>query len=194
MSETEPATADRLKQAAYELFFERSFADVTVAEIADRAGVSRRTFFRHFDTKEDVVFTASAEVSVEIMNAVRFATDGMQPIEYARAASNHLAKIFQDTREFHRQRHVMIAGSSVLRERQLLLEMEWSKVAARTMVERGIPRVDAQLAASIGLTAFQYAYEEWLTDHEPTTLLQRNVDALENIARMVSGVAVYTTA
>lgn len=185
MGDAEPGTADRLKLAAFELFVARGFADVTVTEIAERAGVSRRTFFRHYATKEDVIFAATPGFAVEMMNAVRYAPDGLEPIAYAMAGTNRLAQIFEPNRDVHRQRGLVIAGSTMLRERQLLLELEWSHEVARIMVERGIPAVDAQLASGVGLTAFQHAYDSWLADHERTSLVQRNAEALERIADVV---------
>ncbi len=186
--DTEPGNADRLKLAALELFVARGFADVTVTEIAERAGVSRRTFFRHYATKEDVIFAATPGFAVEMMNAVRYAPDGLQPIAYAMAGTNRLAQIFEPNRDVHRQRGLVIAGSTMLRERQLLLELEWSHEVARIMVERGIVAVDAQLASGVALAAFQHAYDSWLSDRRRTTLLERNVDAIERIAHVVAGV------
>ena len=189
MSDPEPITADRLKQAAFELFVARGFADVTVAEIAERAGVSRRTFFRHYATKEDVIFETTPGFALEMMNAVRYAPDGLEPIAYAIAGTNRLARIFEPNREAHRQRGLVIARSSLLRERQLLLELEWRREAARIMAERGIPAADAELAAGVGFAAFRHAYESWISDRKRVTLIERNADALERIARISSGLA-----
>ena len=79
MGRWEPDARGRLMQAALELYGERGFEQTTVAEIAQRAGLTERTFFRHFADKREVLF--SGEVDDLVLSALADARPSAAPID-----------------------------------------------------------------------------------------------------------------
>ena len=65
-----PNARSRLEKAALELYSERGFQQVTVAEIAQRAGLTERTFFRHFADKREVLFPADGQLQELLLSAL----------------------------------------------------------------------------------------------------------------------------
>src|SRR5215471_3367257 len=86
MGRWEPNARGRLEQAALELYVERGFAQTTVAEIAERAGLTERTFFRHFADKREVLFAGADNLQEFLVSAVAGAPDSVPPIEAVAAA------------------------------------------------------------------------------------------------------------
>src|SRR2546429_9424045 len=86
MSRWEPNARGRLEQAAMELYGERGFDETTVAEIAARAGLTERTFFRHFVDKREVLFGGGDELRELLVSTVAGAADSAAPIEAVAAA------------------------------------------------------------------------------------------------------------
>ncbi len=86
MSRWEPNARGRLEQAALELYVERGFEQTTVAEIAERAGLTERTFFRHFADKREVLFAGAGTLRELLVSAVAGAPASAAPIEAVAAA------------------------------------------------------------------------------------------------------------
>src|SRR5258706_12696016 len=107
MARWEPNAHDRLQQAALDLYGERGFEQTTVAEIAKRAGLTERTFFRHFADKREVLFGGSEVLKERIVNAVADAPDSSAPIEVVAAGLDAAADVLQD-RDYSRQRQAII--------------------------------------------------------------------------------------
>ena len=80
----EPNAQGRLEQAAFELFLERGFEQVTVAEIAERAGLTERTFFRYFTDKREVFFAGASRRRDLMVSAVASSPQSAPPIAAAR--------------------------------------------------------------------------------------------------------------
>src|SRR6185312_8615863 len=80
MSRWEPNARGRLEQAALDLYGERGFEQTTVAEIAERAGLTERTFFRYFADKREVLFGGSDEVRDALVEAVAAAPEPASPL------------------------------------------------------------------------------------------------------------------
>src|SRR6478672_1568172 len=104
MARWEPDSRDRLRQAALELYGERGFDHTTVAEIAKRAGLTERTFFRHFADKREVLFWGAATLQEHLVNAVAGAPDSAAPIDAIAAAIEVAGVLLQERREGARQR------------------------------------------------------------------------------------------
>src|SRR5580704_11732687 len=81
MSRWEPNSRGRLQEAALALYTERGFDQTTAAEIAARAGLTERTFFRHFADKREVLFGGSALLQERIVSGVAGAPAGCTPLE-----------------------------------------------------------------------------------------------------------------
>jgi len=172
----------RLKTSAFELFATQGFADVTVAQIAERAGVTKRTFFRHFDTKEDVLFTDAPAFLAELVQAMRATPPGASAREMMMAAVGRLGQIFEADRDLHRQRAGVIRTDPTLRERELLTDQQWSEALAAELVQRGTPHLDARVLAATVTTSFRIVYDDWTKDRSRTGLARRVVGALDRLA------------
>jgi AcrR family transcriptional regulator len=154
----------RLQQAALELYRERGFDQTTTAEIAARAGVNERTFFRHFPDKREVLFDGEADLRAALTQAVAEAPDGLQPLEVLLWAFRKAARILEDNRPFSEPRLEVIAATPALRERELAKHASLIAAVAEALRQRAVPERLARLAAQTGWAAFHHAAEAWIAD------------------------------
>lgn len=154
----------RLQQAALELYRERGFDQTTTAEIAARAGVNERTFFRHFPDKREVLFDGEADLREALTLAVAEAPDGLQPFEILLLAFSKAARILEDNRPFSEPRLEVIAATPALRERDLAKAALISDALAQALRRRGVPGRLAALAAQTGWATFHQAAQAWIDD------------------------------
>ncbi|MGP0027439.1 MAG: TetR family transcriptional regulator [Streptosporangiaceae bacterium] len=159
----EPNARGRLEKAALELYVERGFDQTTVAEIAERAGLTERTFFRHFADKREVLFDGAGQLQELLVNAVADAPDSVAPIDAVAAALQATGAIFDQRRALVRQRQTVIAANSELRERELIKLATLSAAIAGTLRERGVKDPAASLTAEAGIAVFKIAFERWIT-------------------------------
>ena len=120
MARWQPDSRGRLEQAALALYGERGFENTTVAEIAERAGLTERTFFRHFADKREVLFGGAVMLQELLVSAAAAAPDSAAPIDAVAAALDAVGALLQERRDFARQRHAVIAANAELRERELI--------------------------------------------------------------------------
>ena len=120
MPRWEPDAQGRLQQAAMTLFLERGYAAVTVAEIADRAGLTKRTFFNHFPDKREVLFAGAQDFEAGIVKHLTEAPDDLAPIDAAIAALTHSSLELAQYSDYARIRRDLIASSPELQERDLI--------------------------------------------------------------------------
>lgn len=182
----EPGTADRLRAAALCLFTERGYHATTVDHIAARAGVTQRTFFRHFADKEEVLFDADAEMEDILVSAARgrVARGGASALEVARVAMHALAVSFDGERESHRARAHVLAQDAALQGRQFVKQERWAVALRATLVGGGVPAGEAAVAVEVASAALRLAYAQWVTvptRHRLVTMLsarEADVDLL----------------
>src|SRR5215813_12550341 len=115
----EPDSRGRLEQAAMALYSEQGFEKTTVAEIAERAGVTERTFFRHFTDKREVLFSGAGEFQELIVGSVANAPNSLTPIDAAAEGLLAAGALLQGREEFARQRAKVVAANAELLEREL---------------------------------------------------------------------------
>src|SRR5580658_8048839 len=115
----EPNARGRLEQAAMELYSERGFEQTTVAEIAERAGLTERTFFRHFVDKREVLFWGAAALQDLLVKAVAEAPESASAIDIIGGAIEVAGGVLQERREFARERQHIILANPELQEREL---------------------------------------------------------------------------
>src|SRR5579875_1191347 len=121
MSRWQPDAAGRLQQAAFELYAERGYEQTTVAEIADRAGLTERTFFRHFADKREVLFSGSDQLEKLIVDALDAAPSSATPMEAIASGLAAASAIFVSSRRpYSRQRQSVIDTNPELQERELV--------------------------------------------------------------------------
>ena len=182
----EPNPRGRLEQAALELYHQRGFESTTVAEIAERAGLTERTFFRHFADKREVLFSGAGALQELLVSNDDEAPAGLPPIEAIAAALGEVATdVFEPRRELARQRQAIIAANAELQERELIKLASLASAVAGALRGRGVSEPAASLAAEAGIAAFKIAFERWVSETSERTLsqlIQESVDELKLVA------------
>jgi AcrR family transcriptional regulator len=163
MARWEPDAAGRLREAALQLFVDQGYEQTTVAEIAERAGVTSRTFFRHFTDKREVLFGGSELLEQGMVAAVAGASAGASPLDLVAAALDAAAELIGRDHAFSRRRQVVITANPELHERELIKMARLADALARALVERGIPADEARIAAETGTTVFRIGFERWVS-------------------------------
>jgi len=161
MARWEPDSRGRLEQAALALYGERGFEATTVAEIAERAGLTERTFFRHFADKREVLFGGAAMLQELLVSGVAGAPDAAAPIEAVLTALEAAGALLQERRAYARQRQMIIAASAELRERELIKLALLASALADALRRRGVSDPAASLTAEAGIAVFRVAFERW---------------------------------
>lgn len=164
MGRWEPDARGRLMKAAFELFIERGFDQVTVTEIAGRAGLTERTFFRHFADKPEVLFAGQAVLQERVLTAIADAPDVAAPLDVVAAAFEAASAMFHDNPEFARRRQAVIAANAGLRERELTKLATLAGAIAEALRARGVREPAASLAAEAGIAVFKTAFGQWISD------------------------------
>ncbi|GGU43302.1 TetR family transcriptional regulator [Lentzea flava] len=147
-----------------ELYQERGFDQTTAAEIAARAGVNERTFFRHFPDKREVLFDGEADVRAALMRSVAEAPDGLEPFDVLLYAFRKSARNLENNRSFSEPRWKVIAVTPALRERELAKHAWLTEAAAEALRQRRVGDGLAALASRTGWATFQHAVQAWIDD------------------------------
>jgi AcrR family transcriptional regulator len=177
MSRWEPNARGRLELAALQLYVERGFEQTTVADIAARAGLTERTFFRHFADKREVLFGGAGVLQELMVSALASAPASAAPIDAVAVALDAAARLLQERGPYARQRQTVIAANAELQERELIKFAALSAALADTLRQRGVREPAASLAAEAGLAVFKIAFERWV-DVDPA-----NQPALVHVIR-----------
>ncbi len=147
-----------------ELYAEQGYERTTVAEIADRAGVTARTFFRHYADKREVLFDGSPELVRRMAEALAAAPPDATPMAAVTAGVLAAADVFADRREQSRRRLEIIAGAPELRERELIKMASLAAAFTEALRARGVAPAVASLAAEAGVAVFRVSFERWVTE------------------------------
>jgi AcrR family transcriptional regulator len=170
MARWEPDARGRLEQAALDLFGEHGFESTTVAEIAGRAGLTERTFFRHYADKREVLFWGQGALGELLVAEVGAAPPSAAPIDVVIAAVTAAGASLEPRRSIAARRHAVISANPELRERELIKLASLSAILATALRDRGVDDHTASLTAEIGITVFKVAYERWVGERGRTTL------------------------
>lgn len=158
-----PDARGRLAKAAMELYAKRGYDQTTVAEIADRAGLTERTFFRHFADKREVLFAGSNDLRDLLVNAVAGTPSSAAPIEAVATGLLAAGAAFnEERRDYSRRRQSIIAANAELRERELIKLAALASAIAETLRRRGVADPAATLTAEAGIAVFRVAFERWV--------------------------------
>jgi AcrR family transcriptional regulator len=147
-----------------ELYQERGFDQTTAAEIAARAGVNGRTFFRHFPDKREVLFDGEADLRAALMRAVVEAPENLGPFDALLCAFRKSARNLEKNRPFSEPRWKVIAATPALRERELAKHAWLTDAVAEALRQRGVSAEMADLGARTGWAAYQHAVQAWVDD------------------------------
>ncbi len=184
-----PDAAGRLMSAAVALFEEQGYDATTVAEIAARAGLTRRTFFRYFADKREVLFSGSSELQSRWTDAVAAAPSDAAPLAAVAAGFGPVGEIFEQRHAFARVRARIVEANPELRERELIKLQTLAGGIAQALRDRGVSDSAATLAAEAGVTVFHVAFARWVTHDDPAALRALMDASLEEL-RDVTAAAV----
>lgn len=164
MARWAPDTRDRLRAAALALFVERGFDATTVTDIVERAGVTRRTFFRHFGDKREVFF-AGDEIPRLAASMLAATPADLSPFAVAWTGFLTLAtERFEPRRTEIVAARRLIAAEPALRERDLQKQADLREVLIEGYRDRGVDALRARVVAGVAVELWQTALEQWATD------------------------------
>jgi AcrR family transcriptional regulator len=186
----EPGARNRLQTAALELYATKGFDETTVVEIAEAAGLTERTFFRHFADKREVIFGGQELFLQGFLDGVASAAEDAAPIEVVTSAVIAASSFFADDRlAFSRQRAAVIAANPNLQERELLKMATLATAIAGALRARGVPELAATLAAESGVTVFRMAFERWIAPGSKRSLTDLEREIFAELAAMTRSAA-----
>lgn len=160
--------SERLQEAALGLFSTRGYDGTTVAEIAAAAGVTERTFFRHYADKREVLFVAQTEFERAFLSALP--ETGDDPMRLIAVVLDGAAELFpEERRPWSRARQAVITTNVALQERELLKLSALAVSLTTALTARGIDPTSAALAAESGVTVFRTAFTAWVAEGEERT-------------------------
>jgi AcrR family transcriptional regulator len=187
MSRWKPDAAGRLIVAAITLFAEQGYQATTVAEIAERAGLTQRTFFRYFSDKREVLFNGAEELSHLWLEAVAAAPPEASPLAVVAAGLDPVAELFSERHPFARIRAAIIEANPELKERELIKLQTLAGAIGAALIERGVAASAATLAAQAGVTVFQVAFASWVLQDDPTAFRRLMDESLEELRSVTAG-------
>ncbi|MFE3544370.1 TetR/AcrR family transcriptional regulator [Nocardia sp. NPDC059177] len=187
MSRWKPDARGRLERAALELYNDKGFEATTVAEIAARAGLTDRTFYRHFADKREVLFLANPLVDI-LADATATAPSSLAPLGVIAHALTEAAPVFDERADLARQRQAVVAANPELQERELAKLATLAATLAHALRARGLETATAALAAEIGIAAFKVAFENWIDDPDRRSLAEHVRETLDTVGRLTTSV------
>ena len=170
-----------------ELYLERGFDQATVADIAERAGLTERTFFRHFADKREVLFGGQDVLHELTTKAIAEAPDSAAPIDVMESALIAVCDMIGQDLEFSRQRQSVIDANAALRERELIKLASLAETSAGALRARGIREPAASLTAEAGIAAFKIGFTRWVTSDRNYTLVESALEALGELKTVTAG-------
>jgi AcrR family transcriptional regulator len=151
-----------LVRAALDLFTEQGYDNTTVAQIAERAGLTKTTFFRHFPDKREVLFAGQDMHSRLLADGIAAAPSSATPLEAVAAALDAATATFTpDQRGFGPRLQAVIAGNAELQEREAFKHAGLAAAMTGALQKRDVPDPAASLAAELGVRAFYLAFARW---------------------------------
>jgi AcrR family transcriptional regulator len=187
MSRWKPDAAGRLMTAAITLFAEQGYQATTVVEIAERAGLTQRTFFRYFSDKREVLFSGSEELGRLWLEAVAAAPAEATPLAVVAAGLDPVAEMFVERHDFARIRAAIIEANPELKERELIKLQTLAGAIEGALIGRGVPASAATLAAQAGMTVFHVAFANWIRQDDPSAFRRLMDESLEELRSVAAG-------
>ena len=187
MGRWEPNARGRLAEAALELYVVRGFENTTVAEIAERAGLTERTFFRHFADKREVLFAGSSDLVDLLAEHVASASPTATPIDAVTAALQAAGAVLQERGDWAQRRQQVIVANAELRERELIKMALLASTMADALRARGVADPAASLTAEAGVAAFRVAFERWVSRPTKKHLPRLIAESMEQLRAVTAG-------
>jgi AcrR family transcriptional regulator len=194
MGRWKPDAQGRLSTAAIELFAEQGYDATTVAEIAERAGLTKRTFFRYFTDKREVLFFGAEELDRIWVAALAATPANGSPLAAVIAAFDPVAELFEERLPSARLRAGIITANPELQERQLIKLQRLAGSITAALTERGAPLNTAILAAQTGLSVFHVAFARWVAQDDPAALRRLIDESLDELREVITAEPAATVA
>ncbi len=170
MARWEPGARQRIVLAALDLFTEQGYDATTVAQIAERAGITKSTYFRHFPDKRELLAAGQETLSRLLAEGIAEAPAGASPLEaVASGLERASSEMGQMNRELGPRIEAAVAASAELQERAVLKSVGLAAAASDALVARGVPDPVAHLAAELGVLAFKRGFAEWAESERDAT-------------------------
>jgi AcrR family transcriptional regulator len=187
MGRWEPDSRGRLQEAALALFGERGFDQTTAAEIAARAGLTERTFFRHFADKREVLFGGATLLEERILAGVVGAPPADGPLDAVSRGLDAAAVMLGDSRrDLACQRQAVINANPELRERELAKLAHYAAAITTALRARGVSEQQANLAAETGMTVLRLAMRRWASGDDDRDLAAIMRDSVADLRALVA--------
>jgi AcrR family transcriptional regulator len=162
MARWQPETTQRLVVAAVDLFTEQGYDATSVAQIAERAGVTKSTFFRHFSDKRELLVAGQETLSRLLAEGIAEAPADAGPLESVAAGLERASGAMGPAnRELGPRLKAAVAASTELQERDALKSVGLAAAMTAALTARGVPDPTAHLAAELGVLAFKRGYAQW---------------------------------
>lgn len=168
MARWKPGARERLVVAAVDLFAEQGYDATTVAQIAERAGVTKSTLFRYFPDKREILVAGQETLSELLSEGIAAAPADASPLQAVAAGLERVSEAMgQMNRDLGPRMKAAITASSELQERDALKSVGLAAAMTAALLARGVPDPTAQLAAELGVLAFKRGYTRWsIEDHD----------------------------
>ena len=162
MARWQPGARERVVAAAVDLFAEQGYDATTVAQIAERAGITKSTFFRYFPDKRELLAAGQETLSRLLVEGIEEAPEGASPLEAVAAGLERASSAMGPmNRELGPRLKAAIAASAELQERDALKSVGLAAAMTTALVARGVPDPTAHLAGELGVLAFKRGFAEW---------------------------------
>jgi AcrR family transcriptional regulator len=182
MARWEPGARERLVVAAVDLFTEQGYDATTVAQIAERAGVTKSTFFRYFPDKRELLAAGQQTLRQLLTEGIAEAPETATPLEAVAAGLERASSAMgQMNRELAPRLKAAVAANVELQERDALKRVGLAAAMADALLARGVPDPIAHLAAELGVLAFKQGYTQWLQADDDATLAPYTLTALQDL-------------
>jgi AcrR family transcriptional regulator len=188
MPRWDPCAEDRLREAALELFLEHGYENVTVAQITERAGLTRRSFSRYFTDKRDVLFAGSERLPAVLAQSVRGADSTLSSFEALLTALVDVAGVLADQAPLAAQRRAVVRASPELQERGRTKFAAMTDAVADALRDRGTAESEATLLAQVGVAVFRTAFDRWTDQPNGAGLAARIREAAAELAASLGAV------
>jgi AcrR family transcriptional regulator len=178
MPRWEPDTQHRLETAALHLFAENGYDGTTTAEIAIRAGLEKRSFFRYFPDKREVLFSGTTALTDSLRLSLGRQAATTTPWDAVMNALKLSDEIVAVDQELSRVRRHIIGENAELREREVLKAAQLEDLLCALLTERGAAALPARVTARLALLVYEQAFGAWL-DSNPQQPFASYVDQIQ---------------
>jgi AcrR family transcriptional regulator len=189
MARWEPDARGRLEKAAMELFQSRGYLRTTVEEIAARAGLTERTFFRYFADKREVLFSGAKVLEKGIVDRIAGAPKDAAPLAAVAAAFVAAGAEIEELRALHyvRARYALVMKHDEIQERELIKMASLAAATTKALHARGVSEPTASLTAEAGIAVFKIGFERWVKEKEPRDLAGHIREAVAALQALAAG-------